>query len=396
MKKNILLKFFIPSSIVFLLIIGLILYPKDSIAAAKDGLNIWVNVLIPSLLPFIIGASLLINLKVIDILGLFINPITQKIFNVSGKGSLVFAMSTVSGYPVGAKLAAELRQRGELTKYEAQRLASFCSTSGPLFMIGAVAIGMFNSSNIGYFIALCHYLGAITVGILFRGYGNEKSLSQKLNIGNEVKRIIKSKVNDKDGFYTIFGEAIYSGLNTILMVGGFVIVFSVTFKIFSLLGIISTLANIIYIPLSVFGVSKSLTHAFISGLFEITIGCNNIAAITDSPLSIKLALSVFVISFSGLSILAQCNNFLAKTDINVHIYTFSKLLHGLFGFIYCLILYPLFRNNFSIPTFSIYETIYKSDLWLAYISHYKIILPILLLVYIIGTFIIINKEKAVD
>lgn len=396
MKKNIILKFLFPSIIVLSLIIGLILYPQDSISAAQDGLSIWVNVLIPSLLPFIIGASLLVNLKVVDIIGLFINPITQKIFNVSGKGSLVFAMSTFSGYPVGTKLASELREKGELTKYEAQRLVSFCSTSGPLFMIGAVAIGMFNNSNIGYFIALCHYLGSITVGILFRNYGNEKSLSQKLNISNELKRIIKSKINDKDGFYTIFGEAVYSGLNTILMVGGFVIIFSVVFKIFSLLGIISTLANIIYLPLSLFGVSKDLTYAFISGLFEITIGCNNIAAVTDSPLVIKLALSVFVISFSGLSILAQCNNFLAKTDINVHIYTFSKFLHGVFGFIYCLILYPLFKHNFSMPTFSIYETIYRSDLWLTYIYHYKVILPILFIIYIVSTLYIVNKEKAVD
>lgn len=396
MKKNLFFKFLIPSTIVVFLIIGLILYPQDSIDAAKEGIYIWVTVLIPSLLPFIIGASLLVNLKVVDILGLFINPITRKIFNVSGKGSLVFAMATVSGYPVGTKLASELREQGELTRYEAQRLVSFCSTSGPLFMIGAVAIGMFKDSTLGYFIALCHYLAAITVGILFRNYGNERSVPEKLNVVNEIKRIIKSKVNDKDGFYTLFGEAVYSGLNTILMVGGFVIVFSVVFKIFTLLGIISTLANIIYIPLSLFGVSKNLTYAFISGLFEITIGCNNIAAVNDSPLIIKLALSVFIISFSGLSILAQCNNFLAKTDINVHIYTFSKFLHGLIGFIYCLILYPLFRPSFSIPTFSIYETIYKSDLWIAYINHYKIILPILLFIYIISTLFIINNEKAVD
>ena len=73
------------------------------------------------------------------------------------------AISTVSGYPIGAKLASELRNNNEISRYEAQRLVSFCSTSGPLFMVGAVAIGMFNNPTIGYIMLICHYLGSLTL-----------------------------------------------------------------------------------------------------------------------------------------------------------------------------------------------------------------------------------------
>ena len=191
MKKIKFLKFLTPSLIVMLLIIGIILFPKDSILAAKNGFSIWVDTLIPSLLPFIIAANLIVRLKFVDVLGLIINPVTKKLFNVSGKSSLVFAISTVSGYPVGAKLASELRQNNEISKFEAQRLVSFCSTSGPLFIVGAVSIGMFNNPSLGYLMLLCHYLGSLTVGILFKNYGKESVSNDNFNFKFEVKKIME-------------------------------------------------------------------------------------------------------------------------------------------------------------------------------------------------------------
>ena len=173
MIKSNIVKFFFPALIVLFLILGIIIFPNDSLSAAKEGLNIWTSVLIPSLLPFIIGANLIVDLKIVDIVGFIINPITKLIFNVSGKGALVFVISTVSGYPVGSKLASELRINSEISKNEAQRLVSFCSTSGPLFIIGSVGTGMFQNSSLGYLMILCHYLGSLSVGLLFRNYGKE-------------------------------------------------------------------------------------------------------------------------------------------------------------------------------------------------------------------------------
>ena len=137
-------------------------------------------------MPFIIGANLVVDLKIVDIIGYLINPITKFIFNVSGKSALVFVISMVSGYPVGAKLASELRNNNQISKFEGQRLISFCSTSGPLFIVGSVATGMFKNPSLGYLMLICHYLAAISVGIFFRGYGKEHigsdNISLKINI----------------------------------------------------------------------------------------------------------------------------------------------------------------------------------------------------------------------
>lgn len=395
MKKNQIIFFFLPIIVVLFLIIGIILFPQESIKSAKEGFSIWANVLIPSLLPFIIGANLVVDLKIVDLIGVIINPLTKIIFNVSGKSALVFVISMVSGYPIGAKLAYDLRDKREISSAEAQRLVSFCSTSGPLFIIGAVAVGMFNSSSLGYLMILCHYLGAITVGILFRFYGKETISKSKYDLRTNLKNVINTRYSNNIGFFVMFGNAVVNGVNTLLAVGGFVIVFSVVFKVLSLFNIISILASIISVPLSLFGISKELCYAFISGLFEITIGCNNISKVSSAPILIRATLSSFLIGFSGVSILAQCCNFLAKTDINTNIYIFNKFLHGLFAAIFTFILYPLSELTALVSNFApAYNTLFNNQLWHYYLNNTNIILPFILLVYLIFKFTILNTKNS--
>lgn len=386
-------KYFLPKIIVLFLIIGVIIFPDDSIEAAKDGIHIWVSILMPSLLPFIIGANLIVSLKVVDIIGAIINPITQLIFNVSGKSSLVFAISAVSGYPVGARLASDLRLNKDISQYEGQRLVSFCSTSGPLFIIGAVAVGMLNDATLGYIMLICHYLGAITVGLIFRRYGKEKREKSNKTIINNIKYIINTP--EKDGFFIAFGNAVISGVNTLLAVGGFVIIFSVVFKILTLFNIIDGVSSILCFFLSFLGITKEVCSAFISGLFEITIGCNNIASITYVSEVIKASLCSFIIGFSGLSILAQCCSFIAKTDIKTNLYIFNKFLHGTFAALYTFLLYPISKNYLPASNFSsIYNSIYNNNILNQYFYNFKIFLIIIVIFYVIFNlyFLYITKD----
>ena len=388
MKKNNYFMFFTPSIIVFIIILGIIIFPSESIAAAKNGLDIWVNILIPSLLPFIIGANLIVQLKFIDIIGLILNPLTNIIFNVSGKSALIFAISTVSGYPVGAKLASELRLNNEISQSEAQRLVSFCSTSGPLFIVGAVAIGMFNNPSLGYLLLLCHYLGSIFVGFLFKNFGEKYIPDKSSSIKIQLQSIIKNRLNNSEGFFVAFGNSVFSGVNTLLLVGGFVISFSVIFEILSLLNIISLISNLILLPLSLIGINQELCYAFISGFFEITIGCNQVSSITSSPEILRASLCSFLIAFSGLSILSQCCSFISKTDINTSLYIFSKFVHGLFSAIFTFFLYPFMNIETSTSNFTISTYYNMFDPYLDFVSF--IIAPIFF-IYILYCLFYLNN-----
>lgn len=392
MRKEKFILFFLPAFIVLFIIFGVIIFPSQSLDAAKEGLSIWTNILIPSLLPFIIGANLIVDLKIVDIIGFIINPVTSLIFNVSGKGALVFVISTVSGYPVGAKLASELRDSSQISKYEAQRLVSFCSTSGPLFIIGSVATGMFGNVNLGYLMIICHYIGAIIIGLLFRNFGNDTIKKSHIPIKNNIKNVINNRYNNGHGFFVLFGNAVFNGVNTLIMIGGFVIVFSVIFKVLSLFNIISLVSYIIHIPLSIFGVTRELCDAFISGFFEMTIGCNKIASISNVSEILKASLASFLIGFSGLSILAQCCNFIAKTDINIGIYIVSKFLHGLFASLFTFILYPVFEStNLASNISGTYNYIYINTFLDYYIINYKTVILTLIIIYLFSALVHFEK-----
>ena len=308
-----LLYFFFPILVVIIIILGIIKFPNQSIIAAKKGISIWVNVLIPSLLPFIIGA---------------------------------------------------------------------------------VATGMLKNPSLGYLMLLCHYLGSISVGILFRNYGKESLDKNNSSLKSNILNTIDNRYEDKRGFFVLFGNAVFNGINTLLSIGGFVIVFSVVFEIFSLFNIISLISSILCIPLSIFGVTKELCNAFISGLFEMTIGCDKISSVLSASEVLRASLSSFLIGFSGLSILAQCCSFIAKTDINTKSYILSKFLHGTLAGMFTFLLYPLLKSDLFVSNFDrVHNFIYDTSLWSFYLRNYNIILPMVIIVYIFIILSILEKTS---
>ena len=95
---------FIPMCI-YLFIICLLLFSKDNISAAKSGLYLWANAVLPSLLPFFIATELLNYTDITNLCGKLLNPIMRPLFNVPGEGAIALIMGIISGYPVGAKNA---------------------------------------------------------------------------------------------------------------------------------------------------------------------------------------------------------------------------------------------------------------------------------------------------
>jgi len=152
LKKNLL-------SILFVLFaIGLIAFSKDNLAASKDGIMLWANSVVPSLLPFFIACELLSQTNIIDILGVKLNRIMRPLFNVPGEGAFPLIMGIISGYPVGAKIVTNFRKDNICTKEEAERLLTFTNNSGPLFIIGTVrhfSFWKYHYSDFYYLLHIC-------------------------------------------------------------------------------------------------------------------------------------------------------------------------------------------------------------------------------------------------
>ena len=128
--------------------LALMLYPQPSMEAAKSGLALCYNVIIPSLFPFFVLSSLVVELGLAGYLGRLLEGLMRPLFHVSGACASAFALGFIGGYPVGAKTAISLYENGMCTKTEAERLLAFCNNSGPAFILGVVGAGVFALSLI--------------------------------------------------------------------------------------------------------------------------------------------------------------------------------------------------------------------------------------------------------
>ncbi|SKA92301.1 sporulation integral membrane protein YlbJ [Caloramator quimbayensis] len=310
-------------------LILLIFYPKASINGAKEGINLWMFIVIPSLLPFFIINDMLMSLKVPENIAKLFAPVIKLLFNTTGYGAYVFIMSIFSGYPSGAKIVNDLIKSKKISVKEGQKILTFSSTSGPLFIIGAVGSGMLKYSIAGYILYISHILGAILNGILFRFI---------------LKDADKNKFNYNNNFYSenyyssseIFSKAISSSLITCGLIGGYIIMFSV---IIYLLREIQYFDIIGYLLQKFFHLSSFFTFT-IKSLFETSLEISNgakIISLMDKSFTYKMCLLSFIIAFSGLSIIGQVSGILSKSGINIKLYVISKVFHGIFSSLLCFI-----------------------------------------------------------
>ena len=81
---------------------ALVLWPEQSMGAVRDGLRLCGNVIFPSLFPFFVLSSLVVELGLTRYLGRLLEPVMAPLFRVNGACSAALALGAVGGYPVGA------------------------------------------------------------------------------------------------------------------------------------------------------------------------------------------------------------------------------------------------------------------------------------------------------
>ena len=158
-----------------LLLVGLLLFlfPEESVAAAREGISLCVDVLIPSLFPFFVLSSLLISTGLAGLCARPLESFMRPLFGVGGAGAAALSLGLIGGYPVGARTVAQLVQRRECSQTEARRLSLFCNNCGPAFFIGAAGVGVFGAKEAGFLLLGANLTAAVLLGILFHVFGKE-------------------------------------------------------------------------------------------------------------------------------------------------------------------------------------------------------------------------------
>ena len=328
-------------SIVF--IAAMIAQPQIVFEGSVKGLETWFEIVLPSLLPFFIASELLMAFGVVHFMGILLEPVMRPLFNLPGSGSFVLAIGFTSGFPIGAVVTAKLRQQRLCTRIEAERLICFTNNSSPLFMLVAVAVGMFHNQELGLIIAGAHYLASLTLGVALRFYGrkDKEAIGPSYSAENILKRAIRQmlKVQSRENrpVGRIISDVVKNSVTNLLTIGGFIILFAVLIRIFTNTGVIHLMGEFFGIILTPLGMSPDLLQSLGSGFWEMTLGTKS-ASETTAPLLQKLVAVAMILGWGGLSVHAQVAGMIADTDIRIYPFVISRSVHACIAALYTYIL----------------------------------------------------------
>lgn len=312
-NRKLMIKFLI---VLFLILI--LIFPDSSYNGAKNGLLLWFNSVLPTLLPFIILSNLIIRLQITRPLSKLLYPLFHFLFRVSRGGCYPVLMGFLSGIPVGAKSTADLVRNGSIKQEEGQFLLGFCNNASPMFIMSFVAITQLKQINLRTVLLSIIYLSAVLASLLYfrvlaRRHGNRPQAVSAAQYDD----FLTGPGTKLD--FALLDAAIMDGFEVITKVGGYIIMFSIPAEIIISLNSRGSLFSLLCI-----------------GFLEITTG---ISQVGNSRLDIntKIALITMITAFGGLSGLAQTNSVIGNSGLSIITYLKVKLLHMLIAFLMAIL-----------------------------------------------------------
>ena len=205
---------------------------------------------------------------------------------------------------------------------------------------------MFGNSTIGLLLLFAHLLACITVGIIFRfwkfGKKSPDYVSTKTSASSRYKNVTFSNLGE------VLGKSITNSISTILMIGGFVVIFSSIISILKSSDILSSLVILLTPVFDFFHIDDSFIYGILTGLLEITNGISSISSVNVKHISVNVIIAAFLLGCGGLSVLLQVLSITSKTDLSIKPYFYGKLLHGTLAAFYTFVaisIFPFFNFN---------------------------------------------------
>lgn len=327
------MKKYIFTIFISILVLFCIIAPSNMISTTKSALTLWATIIIPSLFPFMILADLIQKTALPFLFQKIFSPLMKMIFKLPGISILAVFLGMTGGYPIGAKVTVDLLSKNEITKNDANHLIMFVNNTGPLFMLGAVGIGLYKNIYIGILLLLAHYLSAILVGFIIR-FTKPRISEMRNSYPIEFKAIKLSDIG------STLNDTIKKSIDTVLSIGGFIILFSLISALIEQ----SKILSFITLP----WLNTETSTSLITGLLEVTNGVNKIA-MANMPLLQKLIITSILIGFGGMSIHFQTLSIIGSTSISFIKYLLGKAIQGILSGIITFFLISYTRFSTLIP-----------------------------------------------
>lgn len=286
--------------IVFLL---LLFFPTLSVQGASQGLLLWYQIVVPTLAPFMLVTQLIQAAGGIRMLVKPVYPVLHRLYHTSVNGCYILLCGLLCGYPVGARLCADFRQRGQISPLEADCLLAICNHPSPMFLLGYVK-GQLAAPGIllpmltaVYFPVPILYYMAVR---LYSRHTPQEAPHENPDAARKETSIAGS---------ISFGDMILSTSETLVIIGGTLMLFS-----------------ILIVWIQQIGLLNSHLRALITGFLEITTGVREICQ--TFPVHKRLMPTVLAVTFGGCSGILQTYGVIKNAGLSVRHYIGWKILHA--------------------------------------------------------------------
>ena len=291
--------------IILFLYLGIFINPSLIIESGISSINIFKTKLFPSIFPFFVLASLLLELGIATKISNKLNPIFKRLFHVEGNSSFIILVSIISGFPSGSKYVVESYKNKTIDRFTANYLLTFTHFANPLFILGTCGL-ILNSLSLAYKILIIQIISNLILGIILR-----------------PKEIISSKkINNypNKSFLEALPKAINDAIKLLLFMLG-----SITFFMF--------FSKLLTSFLSL----NPFFETIITGILDMTSGISLVPSI-DTTNYIRGLIVLTFITFGSFSVHLQVLNNIKEEDLEYKYFFFGRIIETSIA----LLLYILF------------------------------------------------------
>lgn len=275
--------------------------------AAKQGLSLWAGQLFPALFPFLILSNLFLAYLSGPGASFPLKHLPKKqILGLSPMGLYTLFMGHFCGYPMGAKITADLYTQGRISRGEATYLLMIANQASPAFISSYLASYALGKPGLTPCIFLIFYSSTILTALLVRYIFPFSSKTDR-------KQTVSAW--EKTSFIQKLDYGIVDAFSTLVRVGGYV-------TLFAILGGLLTE----YLPL------PQTARAALLAFLEMTNGLPVLADLQMSP-SWSFCVLLACVAFGGLSTMAQIKGMLIGTSLSLKPYIIGKCIYTLIVFL---------------------------------------------------------------
>jgi sporulation integral membrane protein YlbJ len=331
-----------------LLVVSIVVYPKQAFEASLHGLTIWWNIVFPGLLPFLILSEMLTGFGMMHFWGVLLDPFMRACFRLPGVSGWAVAMGAAAGYAAAAQSTARLRERNLISRRDGNRLLALSYSCSPVVIIGVVAAGFFGEPRLGWALVAVHFAAWLAVGLILRAVPDANSRTSKPSgppapssatprsasssvLRRALSAMHQARKEDGRSFGKLLGDAVLQSIAALMMIGGYMLFFSVLLEILRMIGLIPAMLRMAEAVLPATGELAGAAGALVTGLFELHLGTYAASRISLTP-ALQLALAGAILAWGGFAAHAQVKSLVGDTDLSLRWFVAARLLHGLLAF----------------------------------------------------------------